>query len=203
MRMRNKKHLSERLEKNKHLMIAALPDNTPSPLHIEIGCGKGNFICELAKRNPHINYIAIEAVSNVMVMAMEKAAAMDIDNIKFMLGDASVLLKDGKEFYCDRIYLNFSDPWPKSRHAKRRLTSPSFLELYKSILTKNGDIHMKTDNKNLFEYSLNSFSENGFTLRNIFLDLHNSNFEGNIMTEYEKNFSEKGFPIYRTEAYIK
>lgn len=203
MRMRNKKHLSERIDAKKHLFAESISNNGKRPLYIEIGCGKGTFICENAKLNPDIDFIGIEVVSNVIVAAMEKADEYGVENLKFMSGDASVLLSDDKEHYCDRIYLNFSDPWPKTKHHKRRLTSPGFLELYKKILKPGGEIHMKTDNKDLFEYSLNTFSDNGFTLHNITFDLHNSKFEGNIMTEYEKNFSSQGFPIYRTEAILK
>ncbi len=200
MRMRNKKHAPERLAAVDSFMAKSFDGfENKNPLHIEIGCGKGDFISTLAEQNPDINYIAIEKVTSVIILAMEKAARKNLKNLKFILGDA-LLLADAPDNICDRIYLNFSDPWPRRRHAKRRLTAPSFLDLYKKVLNKNGQIHLKTDNTILFESSLNTLSDADFKLSNITFDLHASDFEGNIMTEYERNFSEKGFPIYRLEA---
>ena len=170
------------------------------PLHIEIGCGKGGFISETARRNPDINYIAFEKNLDVLVLAMEKVQQMGLKNVRFVPGDAGVLGNMETKTKIQRIYINFCDPWPKAGHKKRRLTHESFLMIYKSLLEVGGEIHFKTDNRGLFEFSLNSFADFGLKLKNITLDLHNSAFEGNVMTEYEKLFSEKGQPIYRCEA---
>ena len=177
--------------------------NTPdlwSINHIEIGCGKGNFIVGMAKMYPDVNFIAIEKVEDVIVMAMEKTVAAELANVLFMDMDAEKI-EDIFEFgEIRRIYLNFSDPWKKNKQAKRRLTHKRFLDRYKAVLKQGDYIWFKTDNKALFDFSLNSFAEENFKLENISLDLHNSKFEGNVMTEYEQRFSEQGMPIYRLEA---
>lgn len=170
-----------------------------NPIHIEIGMGKGQFLTELALRNPNINYIGIEKFTSVILRASEKFETIDIKNVKLINVDALNLNEYFDEGEIERIYLNFSDPWPKNAHAKRRLTSNRFLPIYEQILCKNGEIHFKTDNRLLFEFSLESLNNYGLLLSNISLDLHNSNFEGNIMTEYEERFSQFG-PIYRLEA---
>ena len=169
-------------------------------LHLEIGCGKGRFITESAKLNPKINYIALEVCLDVLVLAAEKVKNAKLKNVKFILADAKTLCDIFEEGEIDRIYLNFSDPWPKKRHYKRRLTYKDFLELYAEILKKDHHIFFKTDNRSMFEFSLNSFCDNNFQLKNISLDLHNSDFKGNVMTEYEERFSAGGNPIYRLEA---
>lgn len=212
MRMHPKKHLAERLQRREGLYITQTEGlcghwnnrifQNQNPIHIEIGCGKGKFITETAKQHPEINYIAFEKYKNVLVTALEKAHAEHITNIRFLSDDAADLLSLIAPAECERIYLNFSDPWPKSRHAKRRLTHPNFLTLYQSVLPHGGALYFKTDNRNLFEYSLNSFSDFGLRLHNISLDLHNSGFEGNIETEYELQFSQQGFPIYRCEVFF-
>lgn len=171
-----------------------------NPIHIEVGTGRGRFIYEMAKANPHVNYIGIEKFSSVIVDALEKLIEEDVPNLKLINKDAkdlTIFFADGE---IDRIYLNFSDPWPKNRHEKRRLTYKTFLQNYEQVLVMGGEIHFKTDNQGLFEYSLVSFSEYGMLLKYISLDLHNSDFAGNIMTEYEEKFSEKGNRIYRVEA---
>ncbi|MDP4085903.1 MAG: tRNA (guanosine(46)-N7)-methyltransferase TrmB [Bacillota bacterium] len=170
------------------------------PLHIEIGSGKGRFITEMAKAHPDINYIGIEVYKSVIVSALDQLIEVDLPNVKLLNIDASDLGKFFEKNDVDRIYLNFSDPWPKTRHEKRRLTYKTFLDIYKHILKDNGEIHFKTDNQNLFEYSLMSFSLYGLLLKFISLDLHNSGFEGNIMTEYEEKFSNRGNRIYRCEV---
>ncbi len=202
MRMRTRGHLSERLERCGGLAIDYRGGrlNLPAPLHLEIGCGKGDFITETARLNPEINYIAVERVSNVIVLAMEKAARAELTNLKFILGDFAGAAESFPDGSVDRIYLNFSDPWPKNGNAKRRLTHGRFLELYKRILSDGGEIFFKTDNRELFEFSLATFPENGFELSNVTFDLHGSGFEGNIMTEYERRFTEMGVPICRLEA---
>ena len=173
------------------------------PIHIEVGMGKGQFIMTLAQQNPDINYIGIEKYSSVLVRALEKYHTYEGNNIFFLRMDAEEIADVFDENEVDRIYLNFSDPWPKSRHEKRRLTYKTFLDTYKQILPKNGEIHFKTDNRGLFEYSLASFSQYGMVLNKVWLDLHASDYEGNVMTEYERKFSEKGQVIYRVEAQFK
>lgn len=202
MRMRNKKHAFDRINALGHMLLNHVSqiEDIDEP-HIEIGCGKGGFITALAFQNPRINYVAIEKNTNVMVLAMEKAADRGVKNIKFLLGDATSLEGLVRNGFCSRIYLNFSDPWPKKKQAKRRLTAPFFLNLYDKIMLPDGEIHFKTDNKGLFEYSLESFSQNGFCLKDVCLDLHNLNSENNIMTEYERLFSAQGAPIYKLTAY--
>lgn len=220
LRMRKKKHAAERLEACRDLILPLAeyePDyrkaaDNPSyydlsaifgndnPLHIEIGCGKGQFICELAKRNPDINYIAIEVCDDVAVLACEGVRNAGLKNVRFMVCGAEYVLKYFKESSVSRIYLNFSCPFPKVRYAKHRLTSPIFLPMYKKLLEPEGEIHQKTDNMHFFEYSIERYSELGFKMKNISLDLHNSDFEGNIVTEYEQRFLDLGQPIYRLEA---
>ena len=223
MRMRKKKHAADRLEAcreqilplSEHEIDYRDAEQNPTyynlseifgndnPLHLEIGCGKGQFICELAKRNPDINYIAIEVCDDVAVLACEGVKKAKLKNVKFMVTGAEYLLKYFKQSTVERIYLNFSCPFPKARYAKHRLTSPIFLPMYKKILVDGGEIHQKTDNMHFFEYSIEKYSELGFTLKNVSLDLHNSGFEGNIVTEYEKRFTDLGQPIYRLEAVCK
>ncbi len=174
--------------------------NNNNPIHLEIGCGKGKFISEMAKNNPDINYLAVDLFEDVLVLALEKSAARDVDNVRLFIGNAANL-EDYFEFdEIERIYLNFSDPWKKNKQAKRRLTHKNFLNTYRKVLKNGNKICFKTDNKALFEFSLNSFAEENFKMSNITLDLHNSGFEGNVMTEYETKFSEMGMPIYRLEA---
>ena len=210
MRMRRKKHREDRLSACNDIFISdinKLSGNISSnifgnenPVHIEIGCGKGKFMRELSEKNPDINYIAIEKNLDVLVLASEKIKAADIKNVRFIAGDASTLSEIEAPGKVERIYINFCDPWKKSRQAKRRLTHENFLSIYKKILVPGGEVHFKTDNTKLFEFSLNSFSAYGLMMKNITLDLHASSFEGNIMTEYETLFSEKGQPIYRCEV---
>jgi len=209
MRVRKKKNCDVRLENSGSLWIKE-PDKMKSkwqkefgndnPIHIEIGSGKGKFICEMAEKYPNINFIAIEVVKDVIVVAMEKAEPRNLPNLRFLIADAANLTEYFNKGEIKRIYLNFSDPWKKNKQAKRRLTHKNFLNIYKSIL-ENGDyICFKTDNKALFEFSLNSFAEENFKMSEISLDLHNSGIEDNVMTEYETKFSEMGMPIYRVCA---
>lgn len=174
--------------------------NNGNPIHIEIGMGKGNFIIGMAKMNPNINFIGIEMYDSVIVKAVQKLEYEKIDNLKLIRMDAR-LINDVFDKEISLIYLNFSDPWPKKRTAKRRLTHERFLILYEKIFKEKKVIYMKTDNVPLFEFSIESLSEFGYKLKNISLDLHNSDFQGNIMTEYEKKFNEKGIKINRLEAY--
>lgn len=170
------------------------------PIHIEVGTGKGQFIAGMAKQNPEVNYIGIELFESVLVNALQKAADGHIPNLKLLNVDAADLTEIFDKEEISRVYLNFSDPWPKKRHEKRRLTFKAFLAKYEEVLINGGEIHFKTDNQGLFEYSLKSISEYGLMLIYVSLDLHNSDFEGNIMTEYEEKFSGMGQRIYRLEA---
>jgi tRNA (guanine-N7-)-methyltransferase len=172
-----------------------------NPIHVEIGCGKGRFINTLAERHPEINFIAVELKAEVILRAAQRTEQRSIPNLAFVQYNAAMLADLFAENEIERIYLNFSDPWPKKRHAKRRLTYASFLQTYKRVLKPYGEIHMKTDNEKLFEFSLNQFANERFQLRNITFDLHQSPFaEDNVMTEYEERFSARGQRIYRTEA---
>lgn len=182
-------------------LIKAFPGY--SRFRIEIGCGKGSFIAEEARRNPDVAFIAVEKVRDVIIFAMEKVAAAELTNVRFLCADAEKLDLLFPAGTFERIYINFCDPWPKARHAKRRLTYRKFLEKFKPLLAENGAIAFKTDNRALFDFSLEEFPAAGFTLRDVTFDLHASEWaEENIMTEYEKNFSEKGFKINRLVAYI-
>ncbi len=168
------------------------------PIHIEIGMGKGKFFMEMARLNPDINFIGIEKFSSVLVRAIEKQEVEQLPNLLFIRMDAEYIESVFEKGEVDYIYLNFSDPWPKDRHAKRRLTSVNFLKKYEKILCDNGGVTFKTDNRPLFDFSLEQVKEAGWNLRNYTFDLHNSEYaEGNVMTEYEQRFSEQGNPICR------
>ncbi|MGB3160752.1 tRNA (guanosine(46)-N7)-methyltransferase TrmB [Carnobacterium sp.] len=169
-----------------------------NPIHIEVGTGKGRFITEMAKSHPEINYIGIELQESVIVVALDKLIEEKLPNLQLLHVNGGSLTQYFAKGEVDQVYLNFSDPWPKSRHEKRRLTSESFLNNYEEVLVSKGEIHFKTDNQGLFEYSLSSFSKYGMTIERVWLNLHDSDFEGNIMTEYEEKFSNRGQRIYRT-----
>ena len=204
MRARKKKHGAERLAAVSDLFIDRPILDSDKKTYLEIGCGKGKFIIENAEKNPDINYIAVEKVSDVILLAAEKARDKGLTNVKFIICDAKGLAEMFEPHSVDLIYLNFSDPWPKAGHYKRRLTYKDFLSVYKTVLKEDGAVFFKTDNAGLFEFSLEQFTENGWNIKNITYDLHNSEFANdNIMTEYEKNFSEKGFNIHRLEAWVK
>ena len=170
------------------------------PIHIEIGMGKGQFITGMAKAHPEINYIGVEMQVSVVSIALDKLIEQPLPNLKLLHVDGSALTEYFADSEVDQNYLNLSDPWPKKRHEKRRWTYKTFLAVDEQILRPNGEIHFKTDNQGLFEYSLASFSQYGMILKQVWLDLHQSQFEGNIMTEYEEKFSSKGQRIYRVEA---
>ncbi|WP_317366316.1 tRNA (guanosine(46)-N7)-methyltransferase TrmB [uncultured Tyzzerella sp.] len=176
-----------------------------NPIHIEIGTGKGQFLTTMSLLNPNINYIAIERQTNVIVSALKKGREKGVGkNIVFFVADVKELLNYFEPEEIDRIYINFCDPWPnKKKWAKRRLTHKNFLNLYEALFTNGGEVFFKTDNRLLFEFSLNEFADKGWRLHNISLDLHNSDFEGNVKTEYEEKFSGIGMPIYRLEGYYK
>ena len=172
------------------------------PIHLEIGMGKGKFLLQLAEQNPDINYIGIEKYSSVLIRALQKREEYEGENIYFLRMDAENIPDIFKEGEIDRIYLNFSDPWPKERRAKRRLTSKEFFSRYDRILKKDGVVIFKTDNRELFDFSLEQVPLAGWKLKNYTYDLHHSEYaEGNIMTEYEEKFSAQGKPICRLVAY--
>ncbi|HFD5730475.1 TPA: tRNA (guanosine(46)-N7)-methyltransferase TrmB [Streptococcus pyogenes] len=209
MRVRKRKGAEEHLANNPHYVILNPEDakgrwhdvfGNDRPIHIEVGSGKGGFITGMALKNPDINYIGIDIQLSVLSYALDKVLASEVPNVKLLRVDGSSLTNYFEDGEVDMMYLNFSDPWPKTKHEKRRLTYKDFLDTYKRILPEHGEIHFKTDNWGLFEYSLASFSQYGMTLRQIWLDLHASNYEGNVMTEYEEKFSNKGQVIYRVEA---
>ena len=215
MRARKKKHGAERIAACAHLLIedptvlAADPQvrfTEKRPLHLEIGCGKGNFACGMAAAHPDVNFIAMERVADVACLALEKAEAAKEsrpDNLRFLIGNAENLVEWFPPHSIDCLYLNFSDPWPKARHAKRRLTYRDMLERFKNLLSEKGKIEFKTDNRDLFDFSLVEFEESGYVLENVTFDLHASEWaEDNIVTEYEANFSAKGFKINRLEAHL-
>ena len=209
MRVRNRKGATELLEAHPQYVILNPADakgrwqeifGNGHPIHVEVGSGKGAFVSGMAKANPEINYIGIDIQKSVLSYALDKVLATDVPNIKLLWVDGSDLTDYFEEGEIDRLYLNFSDPWPKKRHEKRRLTYQSFLATYQQILPENGEIHFKTDNRGLFEYSLVSFSQYGMKLKGVWLDLHASDFEDNVLTEYEQKFANKGQVIYRVEA---
>lgn len=173
-----------------------------NPIEIEVGMGKGKFIMELAALNPNINYIGIERYSSVLLRALQKREELELPNIYFMCVDAIDLAKFFAPEEISKIYLNFSDPWPKDRHAKRRLTSPEFMKVYDQILRKEGKVEFKTDNIGLFDYSLEAIPQAGWTIEAFTHDLHHSEMnEGNVMTEYETKFSAMGNPICKLIAF--
>lgn len=212
MRPRKKKHTDERLMAVSDLFIGMTPDgaidlassfDVSKPLHVEIGCGKGGFTVKTAVRYPNINILAVERIKDVIMLAMERAKESGVENLRFLEQDVSMLHELLPPQCVDVLYINFCDPWPKKRNAKRRLTFYKFLENYKNFLKPNGEIHFKTDNRDLFDFSLEQFPIAGYEMKDITFDLHASEFnEDNIMTEYEMNFSEKGFKINRLVAYL-
>lgn len=212
MRVRNKPWAADKLAEHTNYVVTnpeALKGKwndhfeKNQPIHIEVGSGKGQFIVGMAKQNPDINYIGIERQTSVAVMALDKILESELPNVKLLNTDGGLISDYFEAGEVDRVYLNFSDPWPKYKHEKRRLTYRSFLENYQTILKANGEVHFKTDNQGLFEYSLCSFSQYGMILNQVWLDLHASDYEGNVRTEYEEKFAAKGQPIYRVEAQFK
>lgn len=203
MRLRNVKGASEVIENSSYIIknYKELKGNyktvfnNDNPIHIEIGMGKGDFIINMAKNNPSINFIGIEKFDSVIVRAIEKLDE-DISNLKLIRMDATDI---EEVFYkeIDTIYLNFSDPWPKNRHEHRRLTSDRFLNRYDNLFKDEKNIVMKTDNRKLFEFSIISFVSNDYKIKELSLDLYKDDIKDNVPTEYENKFHEKGFPIYR------
>lgn len=173
-----------------------------NPIEIEIGMGKGRFIMELAALHPNINYVGIERYPSVLLRGLQKRAELELNNIYFMCVDAKNLAEIYAPGEVEKIYLNFSDPWPKDRHEKRRLTSEDFMAVYNQILRPDGVVEFKTDNRGLFDYSLEAIPRAGWKIADYTYDLHHSEMGiGNVMTEYEEKFSSKGNPIYKLIAY--
>lgn len=209
MRLRNKPHAAEKIAEYPQY-IASKPEEwrgkwqrrfeNKNPIHIEVGTGKGRFITEMAKKNPAINYIGIELQMSVIVSALDKLISEKLPNLQLLHVNGGSLTQYFADGEVSQVYLNFSDPWPKKKHEKRRLTHDSFLENYETVIVPEGEIHFKTDNQGLFEYSLVSFSKYGMILEKVWLDLHAGEVEDNVMTEYEERFSAKGNRIYRVIA---
>ena len=222
MRPSHKKHLAERMDACADNLIRIAGDardyrevikeqawiNTAAyfgndnPVHMEIGCGMGTFIVTLAARHPEINFIAVEVVADVIVVAAEKAHEAGLRNILFVRVDAIYLPKYFAPHSIQRLYLNFSCPYPKNSYKNHRLTHRKFLALYRMLLTEDGDLHQKTDNRHFFEFSLAEFSVERWTLTDVSLDLHGDKekYPDNIITEYENRFLKLGQPIYRLEV---
>lgn len=213
MRLRKIKNASEIIDQNSDIILTNPTEykgkwkgffRNDNPIYVEIGMGKGKFILEHAKRNPNINYIGIEKEQSVIIRAVEKQLEAKCDNLILVNFDATNILDIFSENEVDKIYLNFSDPWPKSKHSKRRLTYPTFLSNYKVILTNDGDIELKTDNRKLFEYSLVSLNNLDMHFEEVNLDLHtpheNEEAKDIITTEYEDRFVKLNHPIYYIKA---
>ena len=214
MRMRRKKHGVERIAACAEILVSTPEAATEPqsyfdisrPIHLEIGCGKGDFAVGMAAKYPDCNWIAMERVSDVACLALEKAMKVKEnrpDNLRFLIGNAENLTEWFPAHSVDCLYLNFSDPWPKARHAKRRLTYRAFLEKYQTVLKKGGILRFKTDNVGLFDFSLEEFAAMGLEMTDLTRDLHNSpQNEGNVMTEYEKAWSEKGYTIHAVTVHF-
>lgn len=209
MRQRYKPWADDFLRENTDLIIPNPSDykgkwqelfGNDNPIHIEVGTGKGQFIVGMAKQYPNINFVGIELAKSIIVTAGQKVQESEQPNIRLIQENAENLTEIFAPNEVATIYLNFSDPWPKNRHAKRRLTYHTFLQRYEEVLHPNGELIFKTDNRGLFEFSLVSFSEYGLLLKEVSLDLHQLNDPENVMTEYEEKFSAKGHPIYRCKA---
>ncbi len=181
-------------EKNKNKLNEAFNNN--NPIHVELGCGKGKFMRETALKNPDINYFGFEKSVKVACRCAKSVFENDPPNYFVVYSNGDILKDVFEPKTIDRIYLNFSDPWPKSSHYKRRLTHKSFLDVYRLVLTDNGEIHMKTDNNDLFEYSVEQLKNDNWEFLMLTIDLHNSPYvEDNVMTEYEVNFVSEGRKI--------
>ena len=195
------KHFDAPIEENLQIDLHELFGND-HPVHLEIGCGKGGFIAQIAALHPEINFIAVEKTGNVLVCACEQVMRQGLPNVRFLKLSAEYLWRYLPEKSIGRLYLNFSCPFPKAKYKNHRLTAPRFLRIYKTILADGAEIHQKTDNMHFFEFSIEHLTQNGFALKNVSLDLHNSGFGDNIVTEYEQRFASAGMPIYRLEAYL-
>ena len=217
MRMRKKKHGEERLAMLSHLIIEKPGEpircardcfSSDGELHLEVGCGKGGFACGMAAKHPNINFFAFEKIADVIVAAAERAESerdmRKTDNLRFAIGDAKDICEWFAPSSVDTLYLNFSDPWPKKKHYKRRLTYRAFLSSFFEIIKDGGYLRFKTDNRDLFEFTLSELSEMGVVPEILTFDLHNSIYdEENVRTEYERNFSGKGYAINMLAVRVK
>ena len=213
MRLRNVKYAKELLESYPNTVIQNPKKwagkwkeifGNDNPIELEIGCGKGKFIYEKAQNNKEINFIGVEKFDSVIVRALEKVMIEPLENLRLLRFDALEISEVFKDNEIQNIYLNFSDPWPKKRQAKRRLTSPNFLYNYLKILKPNGRIYLKTDNYGLFEYSMMMLNENdNFVIEKIMLDMYKNLPEDNVQTEFEIRFRELGKPIFYIRARLK
>ncbi len=208
MRMRKKKNLVPRMErceavhvKDGFLLRGHWRERMPQAreIWVELGCGKGRFTAETARQNPDVLLVAVERVADAQVVAMERAVELGLTNVLFVVGDAAALPQMFAPDEVDRIFINFCDPWPPKRQAKRRLTHRNFLKLYRQVLKEGGEIHFKTDNAPLFAFSLEEFPQVGYTLREVTDDLHADGPQG-VMTDYEAKFHAEGIPIHRLVA---
>ena len=199
MRLRKKPHTDEKLQGFIDFVtvgeVQPIEKDSARELHVELGTGKGDFITQIAERNPQINFIGLEVEATCVLAAARKVREKNLSNVKLIVFDVSNIAEIFSAREVDRLYINFCDPWPKKRHAKRRLTNIKFLELYKKILKVGGEIYFKTDNRGLFDYSLEQFALAGLEVRDVTNDLHADEPPENIRTEYENKFSEQGVPI--------
>ena len=203
MRMRKKKHTDERIQACAEYIRWNDMFSGGVPLHLEIGCGKGDFICAMARQFPDINFIAVEKVTDVVVTALEKAKSLNLPNLRFVIADIKEFANYIEVDTVSAIYLNFSDPWPKRYQHKKRLTAQSFIDIYKKILKLKAKIILKTDDKELFNFSVKNLSANKFTIEYKTYDLHNSEFsDSNVQTEYERNFAEQNIPVCYLSAVL-
>ena len=178
-------------------------DNLDRELFVELGTGKGDFICQLAEKNPDKNFLGLEMEKEVVLKAARQIQEKNLSNVRLAVFDINNVEKIFADGEVDRLYINFCDPWPKKRHAKRRLTYVTFLDKYKKILKSGGEIHFKTDNRDLFDFSLEQFAEKNFEVRDVTFDLHANEPAENIRTEYENKFSAQGFKINRCVVIVK
>ena len=208
MRLRKKPHTLEKLENFSDFVTVEKIDSSragnwqkifgnENPLHVELGTGKGDFICAMAEKNPQINFVGIEMEAEVVLKAARKIDEKNLPNVKIIVFNVNQIEEIFAENEIDRLYINFCDPWPKKRHAKRRLTYITFLQKYQKILKPAGEIHFKTDNRALFDFSLEQFELANFKVREISYDLHANEPPENVRTEYENRFSAAGVPINR------
>lgn len=213
MRLRNKPWAADLIAANPSMILVSPEDIAgkwqtrfakEQPIYIEVGSGKGQFITQMAQKYPDRNFIAVEIQESAIAVILQKQVELKLSNLQLLLGNGAALTTFFAENEVAGVYLNFSDPWPKTRHEKRRLTYKSFLAEYQQIMQPTGYLRFKTDNQGLFEYSLMSLNDYGMVFDDISLDLHNSELaEDNIQTEYEEKFSKRGQVIYRLEAHYK
>lgn len=210
MRLRKKPWITEAIKEYRHFVFLdpgaevcgqwAELFGRRAPLHVELGTGKGRFISALAARHPEVNFVGIEAQQDVVYYAAQKVQEQNLANVRLLVFDINNITDIFAEGEVDRLYINFCDPWPKARHAKRRLTHSGFLAKYRRLLSAGGKLYFKTDNRPLFDFSLEQFEQNGLAVDHIVYNLHKVSGEENIMTEYEAKFSKLGVKINRCEV---